>query len=57
MGYWGDMPCSAGDLHEVGVEYGEEEQAVDAEDDSHACMKVSRLSRADHMITGVNVDI
>ena len=52
MGYWGDMPCSAGDLHEVGVEYGEEEQAVDAEDDSHACMKVSRLSRADHMITG-----
>ena len=52
MGYWGDMPCSTGDLKYVDVEYGEEEQAVHVDDqgDEDDCQEKLRLSRADHMI-------
>ena len=41
MGYWGDMPCSTGDLKYV--EYGEEEQAVDDQGDEDVTSSSSVL--------------
>ena len=50
MGYWGDMPCSTGDLKYV--EYGEEERPWTTKETRTILMagNFSKLSRADHMI-------